>query len=84
MSDKYLTESCGILQHLIPGDVVLADRGFNISDSVGMMQAKLHIPAFTKGKISSALSKWKKHVPQPMFVFMLNGLLELYAQNIVF
>ena len=50
VSDKYLTESCGILQHLIPGDVVLADRGFNISDSVGMMQAKLHIPAFTKGK----------------------------------
>ena len=53
MSDKYLTESCGILQHLIPGDVVLADRGFNISDSVGMMQAKLHIPAFTKGKKSA-------------------------------
>ena len=50
VSDKYFTESCGILQHLIPGYVVLADRGFNISDSVGMIQAKLHIPVFTKGK----------------------------------
>lgn len=28
----------------------MADRGFDISDSVGAMQAKLHIPAFTKGK----------------------------------
>lgn len=50
VSDKYLTESCGILQHLLPGDVVLADRGFDISESVGMMQARLHIPAFTRGK----------------------------------
>ena len=49
-SDKYFTEHCGILNRLHPGDVVLADRGFDISDSVGMMQAILHIPAFTKGK----------------------------------
>ena len=50
VSDKYLTEHCGVLDKLLPGDVVLADRGFNISDSVGIMQATLHIPAFTKGK----------------------------------
>ena len=48
-SDKYITEHCGILDKLLPGDVVLADRGFDISDSVGMQQASLHIPAFTKG-----------------------------------
>ena len=47
--DKYLTEHCGIL-NLLPGDIMLADRGFDISDSVGMFQAKLHIPAFTRGK----------------------------------
>ena len=45
-----MTEHCGLLDHLIPGDVVLADRGFDISDSVGTMQARLSIPAFTKGK----------------------------------
>ena len=29
---------------------MLADLGFDISESVGLMQARLHIPAFTKGK----------------------------------
>ena len=50
VNDKHLTEQCGILDNLLPGDVVLADRGFDITESVGMMQAKLHIPTFTKGK----------------------------------
>ena len=50
VSDKYLTEHSGMLSKLLPGDVVLADRGFDIAESVGMMQATLHLPAFTKGK----------------------------------
>jgi len=50
VSDKHLTEQCGVLNNLLPGDIVLADRGFDIAESVGVMQAKLHIPAFTKGK----------------------------------
>ncbi|XP_065885888.1 uncharacterized protein [Dysidea avara] len=50
VSDKYLTEHCGLLSKLLPGDIVLADRGFDIAESVGVMQARLHIPAFTKGK----------------------------------
>ena len=50
VSDKYLTEHCGILTKLLPGDIVLADRGFDITDSVGICQATLHTPAFTKGK----------------------------------
>ena len=50
VSDKHLTQNCGILKKLLPGDVVLADRGFDIADSVGTMQASLHIPSFTKGK----------------------------------
>ena len=49
-SDKHITQHCGILSKLLPGDVVLADRGFDIAEAVGMMQAQLHIPAFTKGK----------------------------------
>ena len=49
-SDKYLTENCGFLDHLLPGDMVMADRGFTIAESVGLKQAKLVIPAFTKGK----------------------------------
>ena len=49
-SDKYLTENCGILEKLLPGDMVMADRGFTIHDSVMYKQASLVIPAFTKGK----------------------------------
>ena len=50
VSDKYLTENSGLLRKLLPGDIVLADRGFDIADSVGFYQARLHIPAFTRGK----------------------------------
>ena len=49
-SDKFLTENCGFLDKLLPGDMVMADRGFTVSESVGLKQAKLIIPAFTKGK----------------------------------
>ena len=48
LSDKYLTEHSGLLDKLLPRDIVLADRGFDISNLVGMMQASLQIPAFTK------------------------------------
>ena len=50
VSDKYITEHSGFLNHLLPGDVVLADRGFNIEDSIGSRGASLDIPAFTRGK----------------------------------
>ena len=50
VSGKYLTENSGLLRKLLPGDIVLADRGFDIADSVGFYQACLHIPAFTRGK----------------------------------
>ena len=50
VSDKHLTENCGLLNKLLPGDIVLADRGFDIADSVGFYQATLKIPAFTHGK----------------------------------
>lgn len=55
-SDKKITESCGILERLLPGDYVLADRGFLISESVGLCCARLVIPAFTRGK--TQLSAW--------------------------
>lgn len=49
-SDVYLTENCGFLNNLLPGDVILADRGFTVSESVAFYNAELKIPAFTKGK----------------------------------
>ncbi|XP_014679850.1 PREDICTED: uncharacterized protein LOC106819777 [Priapulus caudatus] len=49
-TDKFITENCGLLHKLLPGDIVLADRGFDIKESVGLMCAEVKIPAFTKGK----------------------------------
>ena len=49
-SDKFLTENCGIIDKLLPGDLVLADRGFTIQELLMFKQAQLAIPAFTRGK----------------------------------
>lgn len=49
-SDRHVTEESGFLNNLLPGDLVLADRGFEIEESVGMMCAEVQIPAFTRGK----------------------------------
>ena len=50
VSDKHLTENCGLLENLLPGDQILADRGFNVMDAVGLYCAEIKIPPFTKGK----------------------------------
>ncbi len=50
VSDKHLTKNCNILSNLIPGDTILADRGFGIKESVGLYCATVTMPAFTKGK----------------------------------
>jgi len=55
VSDVHLTENCGLLKKLLPGDMILADRGFTIQDSAGLYCAEVRIPPFTKGK--SQLSK---------------------------
>jgi len=48
VSNKYLTDHLWTLKQV--GDVILADRGFDIAELVGLKQASLHIPAFTRGK----------------------------------
>ena len=50
VSDVHLTENCGLLHHLLPGDLVLADRGFTIQESVSMYCTEVKIPPFTHGK----------------------------------
>ena len=50
VSDQYLTQNCGILEHLLPGDIVIADRGFNVQDSASLFCAEVKLPPFTKGK----------------------------------
>ncbi|KAG7327343.1 hypothetical protein KOW79_008949 [Hemibagrus wyckioides] len=47
-SDKSLTERCGYLDKLSPGDVILTGKGFNIKDVVGLHPSDLNIQAFIK------------------------------------
>ncbi|XP_057299081.1 uncharacterized protein LOC130629759 [Hydractinia symbiolongicarpus] len=50
-SDRYITETCGILEKINPGDNLMADKGFNISDLLVGRGSKLIIPRFLKDKI---------------------------------
>lgn len=50
VSDKYIVENSGYLQHLLPGDAVLADRGFDVADSLALYGATLDISAFIRGR----------------------------------
>ncbi|MGL4354645.1 MAG: transposase family protein [Aeromonas popoffii] len=70
-ADKHITETCGLLNKLLPGYLVLADRGFDIKDSVGTMCVEVNIPAFTKSRCqldgkdvedTSAIAHLKIHV----------------------
>ena len=50
VSDKLITQQCGFLNLIDPGDIILADRGFNVYDDITIKGGRLEIPAFTKGK----------------------------------
>ena len=49
-SDKFITEHSGFLLNLLPGDLILVDRSFDIQDSVSLHYAEVKVPDFTKGK----------------------------------
>ena len=50
MSDKEIVERSDLLCYLLPGDVVIADRGFTCNDYARMALAEVKTPPFTKGK----------------------------------
>ena len=50
VSDKHLTLNSDFLDKLLPGDIIVTDRGFDIGEDVARMQASLKIPAFTHGR----------------------------------
>ncbi|XP_076857921.1 uncharacterized protein LOC143511989 [Brachyhypopomus gauderio] len=54
VSDKTLVESCGLLCKLLPGDVVLAERDFDIGDLVGARNAEFKITNNDHGKMSKS------------------------------
>ena len=51
ISDRDLTVKCGLLnKDWSKGDVLMADRGFEIQDDLAHLGVKLNIPPFLKGK----------------------------------
>ena len=50
VSDKYITKQSTSFRNLMPGDVILADRGFNIIKSAAFYCTEIQVPALTKGK----------------------------------
>ena len=50
MPDKQLTQESNFFSYLEHGDVVLADRGFTISEDLALHGAKLETPSFTRSK----------------------------------
>lgn len=49
-SDIFITNNCGFLNHILPGDYVAADTGFNIENELQMLNATLLFPTFLKGQ----------------------------------
>lgn len=49
-SDKFIVGDSKFLENIKPGDIVMADRGFTISNELQLQQASLRIPTFTKNK----------------------------------
>ena len=50
VSDQTLTRECGVVDFVMPGDTVMADKGFDIAYDVLVRGAKLNIPPFVKNQ----------------------------------
>lgn len=49
-TDKFITHHSGFLRKIEHGDVILADRGFDITDDLCIYGTYLEIPSFMRGK----------------------------------
>lgn len=47
-SDSFIGQNSGFLYLLQPGDVVLADKGFDFADLIALRGARLNIPTFLR------------------------------------
>ncbi|XP_077497991.1 uncharacterized protein LOC144108696 [Amblyomma americanum] len=49
-SDKYIVRTCGVKDYLLPGDEIMADRGFKLEPHLEAQGIRMNAPAFTRGK----------------------------------
>ena len=57
VSDKALTADCGLIELLEAGDVVMADKGFDIKDLLVAKKVILNIPPFLREKEQFSLAE---------------------------
>ena len=95
VSDKVITKESGILSQLLPGDLVLADKGFNIGDLVAEYHAEAVLPVFATGtsqfsakKVSESREPAKVHIHVEQLIGMvkqkctiLDGVLPISWEN---
>ena len=53
---KIFQES-GIMKHIRPNDLILADRGFTVQHLLNHLQAEIKIPSFLKGRESLSVAE---------------------------
>lgn len=53
-SDRYIVEHSGFLSYIEEGDLIMADKGFNIGDILAKRKAYLNTPPYLKSKQFSA------------------------------
>ena len=80
MTNMHFTENSGHLDHLTPGDVIFADRGFDVQESVELSKS-LHSP---RGKSSWVALKWSRLDKSQMSEFMWRGLLGKFVKSTAF
>ena len=59
VSDREITRQSGFLEYILPGDDVMADRGFLIRDLLVRRGGTLNIPPFSHGKQLTAAATTK-------------------------
>ena len=66
ISDKEIAKKSGFLDNLNPGDVVMADKGFNIQDLLALCQTRLIAPPLMrKGNVTSKSSTATRRIAKP-------------------
>ena len=70
IDDVHILKESGLLKHLKPYDLVLADRGFTVQDLLNPLQVQLKIPSFLKVEKVLLLQRNWKHVALQKLGFM--------------
>ena len=71
-TDKQITHHSGFLSKVEYGNVILANRGFDIADNLGIHSACLEIPSFMRGKKQMSMKDVECSKKYQGFVYMLN------------